>query len=409
MVIWLSVFIPLIGIAVLYWKFQRKITWWELLIMAVTPVALTAGSKALIETVQVQDTEYWGSWVTTSQYWEHWDEMVSCRHPIPCSHPEYSTDSNGKRYQSGYKHSNDGYYHLYDVDDHPPEWHILTSLGMDFEVSQSEFERLAVQFGNRQFVNLHRRHGMGGYYKINGNRFDAIWQGERVKLEPVTTSHSYENRIKASSSTILKRPPVPIDRVAKLYAYPRIGGHQQRCVLGAAGPTTAGGEKKLAAMNAAIGRSKQVRVFTMIFKNEPVGTAMDQEAHWVGGNKNELNVCIGVDDSYEVQWAHVFSWSKSENLKAEIKTFLEGQKQLDLEKFADWLEPAIMEGWTRRNFHEFEYITVDPPTWAVITTMIVTLLVVAGIAVWSIMNEEDSTLSSETLNDFARRKLPWLR
>ena len=409
MVIWLSVFIPLIGIAVIYWKFHLKIAWWELLIMVLTPVILTAGSKALIETSQVQDTEYWGSWVTIAQYWEHWDEEVPCSHAIPCSHPEYSTDSDGKRYQSGYQHSNDGYYHSYDVDDHPPEWHIKTSLGMDLRISQSEFERLAVQFGNRQFVNLHRKQGMHGYHKINGNRFDAIWQCQREKLEPVTTKHTYVNRIKASSSTILKRPPVPLDRASKLYSYPNLSGYHQKCVLGGAGPTTAGGEKKLMAMNAALGGTKQVRVYTMIFKNEPVGTAMDQEAHWTGGNKNELNVCIGVDDSYEVQWAHVFSWSKSEILKAEAKSFLEQQKQLDLEKFADWLEPAIMEGWTRRNFHEFDYITVDPPTWAIITTMIVTLLVVVGLGVWSIKNEFDSTLSSETVNAFARRKLPWLR
>lgn len=408
MLIWISVALPLIAAAVLYWKFQHKITCWELLIMVAVPIGLTAASKGLIETVQVQDTEYWGSWVTVAQYRERWDEEVPCRHEIPCSHPEYSTDSDGKRYRSGWKHSNDGHYHSYDVDDHPPEWHAISSLGRDFRITQAEFERLANQFGNREFVNLRRRQGMYGYHRINGNRYDATWRGERPKLEPVTTVHSYENRIKASSHSILKFRPVDGERAKRLYAHPEVHGYGQKCVLGAAGPTTAGGEKKLMGINAALGSAKQIRVYVLVFRNEPVEAAVDQESHWNGGNKNEFDVCIGVDDAYEVQWAYVFSWSQSETLKVEAKSFLESQKTLDLEKFAEWLEPAVLEGWTRRSFAEFDYLTVDPPTWAVVATVLVTLAASLGVAFWSVKNEFESTLSREPVKLFSGG-LPWER
>lgn len=323
MIIWCSIVIPLIGAGVLYWKFQHNITWWEFLLLIAVPILLTAASKAMIETVQVADKEYWGSWVRVAQYWEHWDEEVNCRHPIPCSHPTYSIDSKGNTYQTGYAHANDGYFHSYDVDDHPPEWHVISSLGADFSIYQSEFERLGIQFGNREFVNLHRRQGMYGYHSINGNRYDATWQGERPKLEPVTSVHSYENRIKASSHSILKFRDVGKARAKELYSYPSVNHYAQKCVLGGAGPTTSGGEKKLMQMNAALGSVKQVRVYVMIFKNQPVAAAVDQEAHWQGGNKNELDICVGVDEQYEVQWAYVFSWSKSETLKVEAKSFLE--------------------------------------------------------------------------------------
>lgn len=64
-----------------------------------------------------------------------------------------------------------------------------------------------------------------------------------------------------------------------------------------------------------------------------------------------------------------------------------GQKTLDLSAYADWLGPAVREKWVRKKFEEFNYLTVDPPLWAVITTFFVTLAVCAGVALWAVLNE----------------------
>lgn len=383
MIIWLAVILPLLLAGVLYVGWNHKITWWELCIQLVVPIILIACAKGCIETSQTQAMEYWGYSMSAAEYYEHWNEKVSCRHPISCSHPEYSTDSNGKRYQSGWQHSNDGYYHAYDVDEHEAYWQGICSSGKTLSIDQNTYNRLVGQFGNNTWVNLHRK-----FHTRNGNKYVARWQGEWDRCEPVTEDHSYENRVQASSSVFKFAEVNPKD--FDLFEHPRIVGYTQRCVLGNPGPSTVQGEKKLAYLNATLGSSRQVRLYVLVFKNQPLQAGINQETYWKGGNKNEFVTCVGVNDSYEVQWSYVFSWSEIEILKAEAKQKIIDQKQLDLVAYADWLSEAIPAKWQRKNFHDFDYLTVDPPLSSVVWTFVLTLLVSIGLGLWVILNPLDT-------------------
>jgi len=379
-IIWFAALIPIIGAAAVFAIWNKKVCWWEAGIMLVVPLGLIAGAKGCSEYSQVQATEYWGGYVTSAAYFEDWDERVSCRHPIPCRHPEYSTDEKGRRYQSGYKHSNDGYYHLYDVDYHPEEWDLYTSLGDSYSISQSRYQGLVVQFGNKSFVDLHR-----SYHSKNGNKFVTKWGGEAEKLEPVTVTRSYENRVQASQSVFNFKEVNPMDY--GLYDHPPVQGLHQQCTFGPG--ATAEAEKKIQYMNATLGPARQVRLFALVFQNQPIQAAMEQEAYWKRGNKNEFVTCVGVDKDLAVQWSYVFSWTEVEDLKIEARNLVMGMKTLDLGAYLDQVKPLIETKWQRKHFKDFNYLTVEPTTSAVIWTFVITLVVTVGIGLWAVLNDID--------------------
>ncbi len=49
--------------------------------------------------------------------------------------------------------------------------------------------------------------------------------------------------------------------------------------------------------------------------------------------------------------------------------------------------PLIQEKWQRKHFRDFNYLTVDPPTWAVILVYLLTIAASGGLSVWVVMND----------------------
>ena len=375
MIIWFAVLIPLIGAAALYWIWHHKVMLWEAGVMVGVPLLLIACTKGCSEYSQTRDTEYWGGYVTSAEYFEDLNERVSCRHPIYVT--ETHTDSNGNTYTT---QRYVGDEHAYDVDYHPEYWEINTSVGHTFSTNKSRFEQFTVQFGNRSFVELGR-----SYHTNDGDKYVALFKGEPDKLEAITVSRTYENRVQASQSVFNFKPVDPKDY--GLFEYPKIQGLKQQCVLGPG--ATEVSERKFQYLNATLGAPKQVRLYVLIFQGKPIQAAMEQEAFWKRGNKNELVTCVVVDQDLVVQWSHVFSWSESEDLKIEARNQIMGMKKLDLVAYADWLGPAVQEKWRRKDFEEFNYLTVEPTTTFVVWTFILTFLVTVGLGVWAVMNEVD--------------------
>jgi len=102
---------------------------------------------------------------------------------------------------------------------------------------------------------------------------------------------------------------------------------------------------------------------------------------------NEFVICIGTDSQRNVTWCQPISWTKNETLKAEIQHYVQQQKQLNLCKLADYTQFKIDEGFKRLDFKQFNYLTVDPPLWAIILTYSLTLLLNFGLSKWIIKNE----------------------
>lgn len=369
--IWFALLLPILTIALILWKFSHKMLWWEYAVIFVVPMFGILVSKSLIEVSQTSDIEFWGGYVKTTEYYEDWNERVSCRHPIYRTR----TDSKGNTHTEFV-----GYQHFYDVDYHPPYWVINTTIG-EFSVPQQRYKTLTTQFGNENFIDLHR-----SYHTNNGDKYVSKWNGEPSKVEPVTDSRHYSNRIQASSSVFNFKEVNPKD--FGLYEYPKVNSdYYQRSILGSGGATHIQAEKHLDYLNATLGGTKQVRLFVLVFKDQPLEAAIEQEAYWKGGNKNEFITCIGVDTSYNIKWSYVFSWAECEDLKIEARNFIQDQKVLDLVPYAEWLGTQINTRFIRKNFNDFDYISIDPPLWGIVTVYLLTIGVCIGIGVWSVKND----------------------
>jgi hypothetical protein len=123
---------------------------------------------------------------------------------------------------------------------------------------------------------------------------------------------------------------------------------------------------------------------------------------WENGNKNEFILCIGVDKEFNVEWANVFSWCEQELLKLEVRDFVLDQKKLNLEEVVGYMTTNVDRKFSRREFAEFSYLSVEPPFWGIMLTFFLTLAVDAGLAYWIIHNEHHDLPG---FNRFRRRRM----
>lgn len=385
MIIWLALIIPVLTAVVLYLFFNHKTIWWEFFIPFLASVLLIFLMKITTEAAQTSDTEYWGEQITHAVYSQPWDEEVSCRHEIPCSHPKYcKDDKTNSEYQCGYEHSSDGHYHLYDVDYHEEYWKITTEFNNSSYVSKQEFERLATKWNNKVFTDKHR-----DFHSIDGDWYVTYFPKQDDKIECFVTEHHYENRVQASHN-IVNYPEVTEEdkKIYGLFDYPAIsGGYKQQGILGYGDTTQKTAENKVQIINAKLGPKKQVKLFIIVFRNKGEESAYYQECLWKGGNKNEFVLCIGVDNLMNVKWCKPFSFTEDQDIKIETRNFVKEMKKLNLSKTTDFLKDEIDQKFKRKEFADFNYLTVEPKEWQIVLTFVLTLLINILLSFWIINNE----------------------
>lgn len=368
--LWLALIVPA-AIAVYLYLYQRsRVLWWEYVVLFVVTALLIPIALAIVDTVQTRDTEYWGGWVTTARYYEPWDERVSC------SHETGYRDSDGNWHHTGYEHA-------YDVSYHGPQWLVDGSNGEEISVNQATFEKLARQFRSRVFRELNRN-----FHSIDGDEYIVTYPNDVAVLEPLTTKHTYENRTQAAD-TVYKFPAVDAATIQqyKLYPYADVVGYYGCPTVLKPASMVVTGTVELEKVNALLGRSKQVRVWVMLFRNAPNAAAVYQQYLWKGGNKNELNVVVSLDASNTVQWARVFSWTEKNRIKVDVRDHLAPGTKFVAADFASWLKPEIEQHWERKQFKEFSYLEVVPPWWATLLVWVLTIAIDGSLAYWIVVNE----------------------
>jgi hypothetical protein len=348
---------------------------------------LIASFKGCSESTQVTDTEYHNGYITEVWYYEDWSEWIeeTCSREYACGQ-DCTTDSQGKttcttRYCTEYY---DCSYEKY----HDEYWMVKNNLGETWMISSTEYERLVKKFNNRSFVEMHRDY----YDGDDGDAYVTYFQSEPDKLEHTATIHSYENRVQASNS-VFKYENIS-DQMAdslKLFDYPSIkyNNYSQKHLLGIHNPKL---EQKLDYLNGMLGKKKQVKVFFLVFKNKPENYAQLQDAYWKGGNKNEFNIVISVDKNGTLQWSHVMTWSESQELKIEVRNYLQTKrgKKVNYLEFIDYLYDEVDHKFVRKQFKDFSYLEVEMTDFQMKalwwTVFIVTLL----ISFYMVVNEFES-------------------
>jgi hypothetical protein len=112
-----------------------------------------------------------------------------------------------------------------------------------------------------------------------------------------------------------------------------------------------------------------------------------QEAYWKGGNKNEMVVCIGLSSrTRDLQWVKAFSWTPNRTLLVEIRENIMNTKKFSGKALYEVLRRDL-EGFQRKQFKEFSYITVDPPSWAITVTFLITIIITVAACYWAVVND----------------------
>lgn len=359
--------IPIIFTIVMYFKFRYEVVWWEYLLIFGSSIIAIFVSKGLIELSQTSDTEYWGSYITETRYYEKWDEYI---HRICESCSGSGEDRSCYTYDCSY------------VDTHYPYWTAIDNDGRTFNITEGEYTRLKNKFATgAKFVDMHRH-----YHRIDGDMYKTVWDGSVKRFEAAVTSHRYENRVRVSSSNFsMKEPPEEIFNEYGLYHYPKIYDEYKQDVL--IGYNDNKAEKKLEYLNSIYGKKYEFKSFIMVFRNKPLEAGLYQEQQWQGGNKNELNITIGIDNNDNVQWCHVFSWTPEPRLMVDTKKLVESQTKLNLNELLKHLEDNVPKMWVRKEFKEFSYLTVEPKWYHILIATIVVIAINIGVGYYVVTNE----------------------
>jgi hypothetical protein len=384
MLSFIAIIIPTLTSLLLYFFWNRKVVLLEFLALFATSFIAVGIVKLVADNQNTSDTEFWNGTKNEVRYYEPWDEEVPCRHPIYCTRTyECNCDSKGENCSTCTEEYICGYEHAYDVDYHPEYWQLETSLG-SYGISQTEYNRLVALYGNRSFVELHR-----DYHSIDGDMYSSVWKGELEKLEMVTQSRTYENRVQASKS-VFNFPEVDSATKAnyKLFEYPPIIGLQQRHVLGYIDNDA---EHHMDIVNGLLGPRKQLAAFICVYRNTTITAADMQEAYWKGGNKNEFIVCIGIDNANNIQWCKCFSWSEVAEPKITIRNFIMDLKVLKLTEIADYMYKELDTKFKRKRFRDFNYLSIPVTSGQLQAAVIITVILNILIAIWSVYNEFEDT------------------
>jgi hypothetical protein len=360
--------IPFIAGLIMILLFRSKLIWWELLIPIAATTVFVITAKIICVHALTTDDEYLGGYVKEVRYYEDWNERIHRTCCYKCGKSTCCHDCSYTQY-------------------HPERWTAETSLGT-FDISEARYNALLRQFNAQPvFYDMHRH-----YHTDDGDMYYGQWKGEDKTLEPVTATETYENRPRAATNVYhFDKPDTAEIKEYGLFEYPKIYNvFHQELILGVDNDEA---EKKLQILNARLGGPKQVRVFILVFKNQPRQAGIMQENYWEGGNKNEFVVCIGIDDQHRITWAHDFSWTEREDAKVEVRTFIEGKSYLPLVDIVDYLSKEMTDKWERKDFADFDYLNIEPTLKQVVWIYILTILVNVGICWWAVANEHEEEYS----------------
>lgn len=310
-----------ITIGFYFWK-PEEFKWWEPLVTLSLVLGSIFGLNAIMKTVGVTFTEYWGETIVYVYEEEPYNEWISqtCTETYACG-----TDSDGntqyctRSYDCSYQN------------DEGPSWRAETDIGNTYYITEHLYDSLSRVYKTpRKKVNEVRNYSpRDKAYYSDGTKFQGThagaksytWRVDWPKTDNtrkgIFTKHRYENRVKASDLSIFNIPVVNEEEAdsMKLYKYPdNIDKFTCPVILGTnIDPKT---QEEFRKLNAKFGPSNRMRLWVLVYDDVPPITANYQENYWVRGNFNELVVCIGRSGD-EIEWSYSFSWGLNGTLTAE--------------------------------------------------------------------------------------------
>lgn len=371
--IYFILLIPIITCCILMWKFRKETTTWEYVLVIVPSIALYFLFKGICIAATSSDTEYLGNYVTSTIYYEEWDEMVlvTKTRQVPCG-----TDKKGNTiYRTETYTEWERRYH--------PEEYCYTVKGSThkYYIKKSEFDIINAKLNvTPLFKDMHRN-----YHRIDGDAYIRYYNGKPDNCYTITNTHLYINKVAVADHSIFNLKKLNDDEIKDngLLDYPNIEHLDQNPVIGL--PVPKNQEDAIRFINGYYGAKHQIRIFVLIFNNPDINIADLQRSYWEGGNKNELNICLGVKNN-KVLWCQPFSWSDEPLLEAQTKQYFLEHDSLDLDAYAKYITPRL-KNWHRKEFKDFNYLQIQLVPWQIWMIVILITLYNIAISYYVITNE----------------------
>lgn len=374
MFIWFAFIVPLLVLLGALAIKGRKLLWWEPLLLCAVGFIASAVGGSLSKASQTKANEFLGGWVTSAEHVEPWNEWVT----KTCSRENCSGTGKDRSCTTET-------YDCSECEEHGDSYGFETTVGSGFfSDAPSVWNAASATFGAK-FVDLNR-HSTCMFPK-NGNKWEAEWNGDSITMLPYFRKHSYENRVQAAPTLFSFTEIDP--KKTKVFDYPEQDGIEQSSILTEAQlPNHSRADDLLNYYNGKYGASKQCHAYLVVFKNKGPDAGRNQEAYWKGGGKNEIVTTVGVDNGGNILWAYVFSWSKEKMPNIVIRDSLMRMKTLDAYKVVDLIGQEGIKKFQRRHFKDFDYISVQPSTTAIVLTYIFMLIASIGWLVYMQWNSQ---------------------
>ena len=360
--------IPIVTAGILAFKFREKTALWEYAVVLVPSLLLFFALKYSFVYISSLDKEYLSDLVSKITYYEDWDETVMVTHTrtVSCG--------NGKTRTETYVVPERRY--------HPKRYVYETVTGETNDVSEDEYKLICYKLNMPAvFKDMHR-----SYRSKDGDAYVTSWNRTRENSYPVTWTHLYKNKVKASSYSIFKYGNMSEEEIKenKLFDYPEIKNNDQNPILGFNATDT--DIDAVRYLNGYRGPKNQIHVFILCFNNPSLEVAEMQKAYWQGGNKNEFVVCLGVKNN-TVIWCNPFSWSDEPMLEVKTRDYFIKHPNINFKDYAEWLDTQIDKNWHRKEFNDFNYLSIELSIGWYIAILIIILCYNVGISYWVITNE----------------------
>jgi hypothetical protein len=347
--------IPLAWIVFAKLYFHHKYSWKEAQIQfgisVVSTIFLTALTYIALHN-QATDIEILNGQVTNK-----FSQRVSCVHSYECNCTT-RTDSDG----NSQRVCQTCYEHPFDVN-----WVVETTVG---NVNVSRVDRQ----GRRE-----------------PPRFSKVVIGE-----PASRENTYQNYVKANPDSIFNTSDFAHLMEGNNYElpnYPRVHDYYRVNRVLVTEPSLPRSLHRQLSQGISmelrtLGHEKEVNVILVVTGEESSEYARALEYKWLGGNKNDLVIVMGISDYPKVNWVESFGWSSTNRIYFAIEDEFQGV-ELDVETFPTQLSGLIREHYNRQSFKEFEYLMseLSPPVWSLILAFILNLVIAIIVGRYFLKND----------------------
>jgi len=268
---------------------------------------------------------------------------------------------------------------------HPDEYYEVYNISYQPSISGYEFDRMCDRWGTGMYYFDTNHHNC-----VSGGGGEACdWDGNEDSTYTATITHRYNNPLVKSNS--LFRNGFISKKKAKelgLFKYPDARGSREQMVIlvheDVAIPEDFDSAlAELQRLNAFCGDVYEIHVFILLFPaDKGIEIASQQRDFWKGLNKNELVVCLGVNDQ-KVQWSEAMSWLDNKTLELKIRSYFIDNPVLGLTQFVTWLR-SNLEYWKRKEFKDFDYLKKGKPSRNYWILLIISI-VISGLFVYFLL------------------------